>query len=109
MMSEAKSEVEYVIKTGRQIVEKKQVDNTEQLSSQIDAVKLLYNELGAQVNPIPPRFSFSSLELLSISRFHYLRCSFRSPSVRSSGRCMFYGCSLFISSVVKSRWLRYFL
>ena len=55
-MSEAKSEVEYVIKTGRQIVEKKQVDNTEQLSSQIDAVKLLYNELGAQVNPIPPRF-----------------------------------------------------
>jgi len=48
-MSEAKSEVEYVIKTGRQIVEKKQVDNTEQLSSQIDAIKLLYNELGAQV------------------------------------------------------------
>ena len=48
-MSEAKSEVEYVIKTGRQIVEKKQVDHTEQLSSQIDSIKLLYNELGAQV------------------------------------------------------------
>jgi len=48
-MSEAKTEVEYVIKTGRQIVEKKQVDQPEQLSTQIDAVKLLYNELGAQV------------------------------------------------------------
>jgi len=49
-MSEAKSEVEYVIKTGRQIVEKKQVDHPDQLNTQIDAVKLLYNELGAQVN-----------------------------------------------------------
>ena len=48
-MSEAKSEVEYVIKTGRQIVEKKQVDQPDQLNTQIDAVKLLYNELGAQV------------------------------------------------------------
>jgi len=55
-MSEAKNEVEYVIKTGRQIVEKKQVDQTEQLSSQIDAVKLLYNELGAQVR-IQTRFT----------------------------------------------------
>jgi len=48
-MSEAKSEVEYVIKTGRQIVEKKQVDHPEQLNTQLDAVKQLYNELGAQV------------------------------------------------------------
>lgn len=48
-MSEAKSEVEYVIKTGRQVVEKKQVDSPELLNSQIDSVKLLYNELGAQV------------------------------------------------------------
>jgi len=48
-MSEAKSEVEYVIKTGRQIVEKKQVDQPNQLNTQIDAVKQLYNELGAQV------------------------------------------------------------
>ena len=53
-MSEAKSEVEYVIKTGRQIVEKKQVDHTDQLSAQIDAVKLLYNELGAQVCQLHP-------------------------------------------------------
>jgi len=52
-MSEAKGEVEYVIKTGRQIVEKKQVDQPEQLNTQIDAVKLLYNELGAQV-PLKP-------------------------------------------------------
>lgn len=48
-MSEAKSEVEYVIKTGRQVVEKKQVDNPELLNSQLDAIKLLYNDLGAQV------------------------------------------------------------
>jgi len=48
-MSEAKGEVEYVIKTGRQIVEKKQDDHPDQLNTQLDAVKLLYNELGAQV------------------------------------------------------------
>jgi len=59
-MSEAKSEVEYVIKTGRQIVEKKQVDQPDQLNTQIDAVKLLYNELGAQV---------LSLSALQVSRF----------------------------------------
>ena len=55
-MSEAKSEVEYVIKTGRQIVDKKQVDQPDQLSTQIDAVKLLYNELGAQVFFITSQF-----------------------------------------------------
>ena len=49
-MSEIKSEVEYVIKTGRQVVEKKQVDSPDVLNTQIDAIKQLYNELGAQVN-----------------------------------------------------------
>jgi len=62
-MSEAKGEVEYVIKTGRQIVEKKQVDQPDQLNTQIDAVKLLYNELGAQVLLSPSQLG--SLSTLS--------------------------------------------
>ena len=48
-MSELKSEVEYVIKTGRQIVEKKQVDFPDKLSKQLDAIKQQYNVIGAQV------------------------------------------------------------
>ena len=48
-MSEVKSEVEYVIKTGRQVVDKKQVDFPEKLSAQLDAIKLQYNEMGVQV------------------------------------------------------------
>jgi len=48
-MSEIKPDVEYVIKTGRQVVERKQVDFPNKLNSQIDAVKQQYNELGAQV------------------------------------------------------------
>jgi len=62
-MSEAKGEVEYVIKTGRQVVEKKQVDQPDQLNTQIDAVKLLYNELGAQVLLIPSQFGRLSMLL----------------------------------------------
>lgn len=49
-MSEIKSDVEYVIKTGRQIVEKKQIDFPGTLTSQIDAVKQQYNRLGGQVD-----------------------------------------------------------
>lgn len=49
-MSEIKADVEYVIKTGRQIVEKKQIDFPGTLTSQIDAVKQQYNRLGSQVN-----------------------------------------------------------
>ena len=49
-MSELKSEVEYVIKTGRVIVEKKQVEFPDKLNQQLDAIKLQYNELGAQVS-----------------------------------------------------------
>ena len=48
-MSEVKSEVEYVIKTGRQVVEKRQVDFPEKLNAQLDAIKQQYNEMGVQV------------------------------------------------------------
>ena len=49
-MSEIKPDVEYVIKTGRQVVEKKQVDFPEKLNQQLDAIKQQYNDLGAQVS-----------------------------------------------------------
>ena len=48
-MSEIKPEVEYVIKTGRQVVEKHQVDFPDKLNAQLDAIKQEYNELGAQL------------------------------------------------------------
>ncbi|CAL1537370.1 unnamed protein product [Lymnaea stagnalis] len=48
-MSELKPEVETVLKTGRQIVDRKQVDFPDSLSKQLDAIKQLYNELGAQI------------------------------------------------------------
>ncbi len=48
-MSEIKSEVEYVIKTGRQVVNKKQVDFPDKLNAQIDVIKQHYNDLGSQV------------------------------------------------------------
>ncbi len=48
-MSEMKGEVEYVIKTGRQVVERKQVDFPDKLSAQVDAIKQQYNDLGASV------------------------------------------------------------
>ena len=48
-LSELKSQIEFVLKQGRSIVDKKQVDNTEELTRQLDALKLKYNELGARV------------------------------------------------------------
>ena len=51
-MSEIKPEVEYVIKTGRQVVDKKQVDFPDKLNSQLDVMKQQYNELGAQVSVV---------------------------------------------------------
>ncbi|XP_052810329.1 dystrophin-like isoform X2 [Mya arenaria] len=48
-MSELKSEVEYVIKTGRGMVDKQQVDFPDRLSKQLDALKQQYNSIGAQV------------------------------------------------------------
>ncbi|XP_051782196.1 dystrophin isoform X2 [Erpetoichthys calabaricus] len=48
-LSEVKSEVETVIKTGRQIVQKQQTENPKELDDRLTALKLQYNELGAQV------------------------------------------------------------
>ncbi|XP_049728818.1 dystrophin isoform X10 [Elephas maximus indicus] len=48
-LSDVKSEVEMVIKTGRQIVQKKQTENPKELDERITALKLHYNELGAKV------------------------------------------------------------
>lgn len=49
VLSEVKLEVETVIKTGRQIVQKQQTDNPRGMDEQLTALKLLYNDLGAQV------------------------------------------------------------
>ena len=48
-MAEIKNEVEYVIKTGRVVVEKRQVDFPDKLNAQLDAIKQQYNELGGLV------------------------------------------------------------
>ncbi len=49
ILSEVKLEVETVIKTGRQIVQKQQTENPKGMDEQLTTLKLLYNELGAQV------------------------------------------------------------
>ncbi|XP_066556846.1 utrophin isoform X3 [Amia ocellicauda] len=49
ILSEVKLEVETVIKTGRQIVQKQQTDNPKGMDEQLTALKTLYNDLGAQV------------------------------------------------------------
>jgi len=46
-------DVTYVVKTGRQVVERKQVDFPAVLTSQIDAIKQHFNNLGAQVLACP--------------------------------------------------------
>nr|XP_009930413.1 PREDICTED: utrophin [Opisthocomus hoazin] len=48
-LSEVKLEIETVIKTGRQIVQKQQTDNPKGMDEQLTALKFLYNDLGAQV------------------------------------------------------------
>jgi len=48
-LSEIMPDVTYVVKTGRQVVERKQVDFPGVLTSQIDAIKQQFNDLGAQV------------------------------------------------------------
>lgn len=58
-MSELKPEVEYVLKTGRQVVEKKQVDFPDKLNKILDALKQQYNHLGGLVsNPNTFLFQF---------------------------------------------------
>lgn len=49
ILSDIKSEVENVIKQGRQIVDKEQVENPKELTQRLDSLKQLYNQLGAQV------------------------------------------------------------
>ncbi|XP_037541797.1 dystrophin [Nematolebias whitei] len=49
LLSEVKLEVETVIKTGRQIVQKQQTENPKAMDEQLTTLKLLYNNLGAQV------------------------------------------------------------
>ncbi|XP_069014301.1 utrophin isoform X1 [Embiotoca jacksoni] len=49
LLSEVKLEVETVIKTGRQIVQKQQTENPKAMDEQLTALKLLYNDLGGQV------------------------------------------------------------
>ncbi|XP_016848209.2 dystrophin isoform X5 [Anolis carolinensis] len=48
-LSEVKSEVETVIKTGRQIVQKQQTENPKELDERLTALKFQYNDLGAKV------------------------------------------------------------
>lgn len=50
ILSEVKLEVETVIKTGRQIVQKQQTENPKGMDEQLTSLKLLYNDLGAQVH-----------------------------------------------------------
>lgn len=64
MLSEVKLEVETVIKTGRQIVQKQQTENPKAMDEQLTALKLLYNDLGAQVNMTSFFFSASQLHLI---------------------------------------------
>ena len=41
--------MEYVIKTGRSIVERRQLDNPAELTERLNSLKLLYNQLGKRV------------------------------------------------------------
>lgn len=59
-LSEVKLEVETVIKTGRHIVQKQQTDNPKSMDEQLTSLKVLYNDLGAQVGAL---LSLSSLYL----------------------------------------------
>ncbi|XP_030603146.1 dystrophin isoform X3 [Archocentrus centrarchus] len=49
VLSEVKGEVETVIKTGRQIVQRQQTEQPKELDDRVTALKLLYNQMGAQV------------------------------------------------------------
>jgi hypothetical protein len=64
-LSEVKLEVETVIKTGRHIVQKQQTDNPKSMDEQLTSLKVLYNDLGAQVGG-------ASLSLLSLFICHPL-------------------------------------
>jgi dystrophin len=48
-LSDIKPQIEFVLKQGRGIVDKKQVDNTDELTKQLDTLKQKYNDLGSRV------------------------------------------------------------
>ncbi|UJR26820.1 hypothetical protein I4U23_008133, partial [Adineta vaga] len=50
ILSDIKSEVEYVIRIGRGIVEKGQTDESHELTRQIDQLKTTYNNLGVKIS-----------------------------------------------------------
>lgn len=70
ILSEVKLEVETVIKTGRHIVQKQQTDNPKGMDEQLTSLKVLYNDLGAQVSragvlpPLSLSFMYSKILLL---------------------------------------------
>lgn len=64
-----KLEVETVIKTGRQIVQKQQTENPKAMDEQLTALKLLYNDLGAQV-------SMTSSSYITHLQSHTSSCKF---------------------------------
>lgn len=67
-----KLEVETVIKTGRQIVQKQQTENPKAMDEQLTALKLLYNDLGAQVTSFLELFSMKRSLCWIVSRTHIL-------------------------------------
>ena len=65
-LSEVKLEVETVIKTGRHIVQKQQTDNPKGMDEQLTSLKVLYNDLGAQVRPPPHPLLAVSVSLICL-------------------------------------------
>ncbi|CAB3224722.1 unnamed protein product [Arctia plantaginis] len=60
-LSEIKSEVESIIKTGRKMVEEKTVPEPQEFSKKIDMLKELYNKLGAQITESKTKLEYALL------------------------------------------------
>ncbi|XP_075984488.1 dystrophin isoform X7 [Anticarsia gemmatalis] len=60
-LSEIKSEVETIIKTGRKMVEEKSVPEPQEFSKKIDMLKELYNKLGAQITESKSKLEYALL------------------------------------------------
>ncbi|CAK1546843.1 unnamed protein product [Leptosia nina] len=65
-LSEIKSEVESIIKTGRKMVEEKAVPEPNEFSKKIDTLKELYNKLGAHVTESKTRLETALLSAREI-------------------------------------------
>lgn len=72
VLSEVKGEVETVIKTGRQIVQRQQTEQPKEMDDRVTALKLLYNQLGAQVCAHPNNHDHNLIRMRGMS---YLFCS----------------------------------